>query len=86
VKLAVYQLVRIFSALYVHESLPFVRIPGQINPVHAFPILCLKIRLNIPSTPRSSKWFFIEAISLCLIIYKVNKLFIVAVKHNNGIF
>jgi len=27
--------------------------------------------------------FFIEDIPLCLIIYKVNKLFIVAVKNNN---
>jgi len=30
-------------------------------------------------------FFFIEDIPLCLIIHKVNKLFIVAVKHNSSI-
>jgi hypothetical protein len=51
------------------------------------PSYVFKIRLTIPSTPRFSKWFFlIEDIPLCLMIYKVNRLFIVAVKHNNIIF
>ena len=31
-------------------------------------------------------FFCIEDIQLCLIIYRLNKLFIVAVKHNNSIF
>ena len=58
-KLAVYQLFRIFSAFYVHESQPFVPLPGLFNPVHAFPpSYAFKTRLNIPSTASLPSDFF----------------------------
>ena len=46
--------------------------------------VCVYVCIYGPHT-QLRLFFFIDDITLCLIIYKVNKLFTVAIKHNNSI-
>jgi len=71
---------------YYNEKVFFINLPIA-NLMHDTAYLTIANKKRIHNYWSASEgsifYFFIADIPLCLIIYKVNKLFIAAVKHNN---